>query len=258
MELEASEEKELRKVVDEHRGMISKKMANGIIQQRKKEERPSKARVSEILSGMLSDGSIISMEEQVYRIFNKKSFTASGRDRMRRSIVLGDESANIPVTLWDKHAEMIDNLLIERGDRILADKLKLKKSEYGYELSTLSNTYLARLQASKNAVSDFSQLKPGERNIDIAGKVTSVGNIRHFNDLKGRESSVSDATLSDGRNEVRLVMWGSSSMYAGALHPGDLIKIEFAIVKETNQGIEISANDSSRILVKSSQEPRKA
>lgn len=248
---EKSLEQEVNTVVKEHGGMISKKMANGILESRKKEGSASKARLNDLLSGKFPDGSIVRIEEHIYRIFNKKSFNVSGRERTRRNMVLGNDSANILLTLWDKHAEMADNILMERGDRILADGLRLKKSEYGYELSNLTNTYLARLASSKTSILDFSMLKPGERSIDVTGKIISIGNIRHFNDLKGREGSVSDATISDGKKELRLVMWGSSSIYAGSMHPGDLVKIEFATVKETANGMEISASDSSRLLIKS-------
>ncbi len=239
-------EDEVKGIRDEHAGMISKEAARGILEKRKKQHR---VRIQDLVSGGL-EGESVSIEEQVYRVFNKVRFTKENRERLRRRMVLGSPSSSILITLWDKYAEMADLLPIERGDRILIENARLIKGRYGTELSSVPNTYIARLSTSHTAVSDFSTLKPGERETDLVGRVTSVGSIRYFKTLSGKESSVAEVTITDGKKEARLTLWGSSSAAIAEIPINGIVKVEFARVRPAETGIELRAEDDSRILVK--------
>ncbi len=244
-----SPEEELGKIVKEHGGMISSSMANGILEKRKASV-PVKVSISEILSGKFNEGDLLSLECKIQRILGIKIFKKDGREGFRRSVILADGSERIPITLWNKQAEMIDRLSIERGDKVLLDGLRLRKSPYGYELSSTNTTYLARLETSKSHVADFSALSGKEKGIDIIGSITAIGTIRHFDGLNGREGSVSDATITDGEREIRLTLWGPASQYVASMRLNDQIKIEFADIKQGPNGIEVSAGENSRVIVK--------
>jgi hypothetical protein len=244
-----SDKEELGKIVTEHGGMISKGMANDILEKRRMEVTGVKVSIKDILEGKIRDGQPVILEDRIYRIFNKTTFKKDNRERQRRDVVIGIPPESLIVTFWDKYAEMVDLLFIGRGDKMLAENLKLKKGMYGYELSTMANTYLAQLSRSNTDISDFSTFHAGDKEIDIIGKIAFAGDVRYFNDLKGKQGSVSDATLSDGKKEMRLTMWGSSSGLVKGMKVGSTVKIEFATIKETALGLEISAGESSRILV---------
>lgn len=246
--IEEKEKEEVKSIVAEHGGMISKEMANGILNSRKSNS--NKTHVTDILEGKIGEGKIIDLEGYLYRIFNKIKSKNEKGERERRSVLMGNEIAILRITLWDKQAEMIDSLFAERGDKVLISNLRLKRSPYGYELSSTAATSFLRLIPSKNAISDFSELNAGSKNIDLVGRIASIGSIRVFKNLKGEEESVSYATITDGKKELKLLMWGTSSENISSMKINSKVKIEFASIKETATGLEISAGESSRMLIK--------
>lgn len=252
---EDSSKKEVEKIIEEHGGMISRDMAVEIASGKAAEGRKAgRASIADLRSGRIKTGNIVELETEVYRVFNKVRFEKDNKERFRRVLVLGKENDSLRVVLWDKHAQLVDSLSIERGDKIIASNLRVVEGREGPELSSTGSTFLSRAAPSNTGISDFSELRSGNRNIDIIGRVVSVSQIRYFVDLDGKQSGVSDCTITDGKIELKLVMWRSSSSCAAEMHPGDYIKVECASVKSTEAGVEISAADTSRILVTSSHE----
>ena len=244
---------ELDKIIKEHGGLISRDMARGILENGS--VRVSNASAQEVCAGKFPEGGLVSVEDHVYKISNKKRFERNGLERFRRTLVLGSKGSTVVVSLWDKQADLADSLLIERGDRVLASNLRVRKAPDGYELSSISSTYLSRLSPSETQFRRFLDIKAGERDIDLVCKVVAVSPIRYFMDLNGGQSGVSDCTVTDGLTEARLTMWRSSSQYAATLHPGNYIKAESIDVREREGLIEFVAGDSSRVLVSNKFKP---
>ncbi len=203
--------------------------------------------VRQLLDGSAKDGDVVDLEDSVYRVFNKIRFNRNGVARTSRIVVFGSEGDSIKVTFWDRSADMIDAAMVQRKDRAIATNMKFMSEDM--ELQSTNSTFISRLMPAKSAVTDFSQLHRSEKNIDISGRILAVGQIRYFKNLSGKDSGVSDCTVTDGKIESRLVLWGSSSACSGEMHPGDYVKAEFVSVKNTENGIEITANDSARVLL---------
>ncbi len=208
-----------------------------------------KLTIQELTASKLAEGDTVDIEDSVYRIFNKLRFERNGAVRVNRIVVLGSEGKSVRVVFWDKSAEMIDSATVQRKDRVIATNLRTKKTGDELELYSTASTYISRIMPAKTAVTDFSQLHGGEKNIDVSGRVLSVNPIRYFKDLSGRDSGVADCSISDGKTELALRLWGSSSACAGEMHPGDYLKAEFVSAKATENGVEITANDSARLLL---------
>jgi len=215
------------------------------------EGRPTRRKLSvqQVSGAGIADGDTVDIEDSMYRIFNKLRFEKAGVARISRVAVFGGEGSSVRATFWDKSAEMIDAALVQRKDRVVVTNMRVKKSGDDTELQSTASTYISRLVPARSAVTDFSQLKGGEKNIDVSGRILSVNPIRFFRDLSGRDSGVADCTVTDGRMEARLVLWGSSSACTADMHPGDYIKAEFVSAKLTDNGMEIVASDSSRLLL---------
>ena len=252
-----SDDEAIKHILVEHSGMITKKMAGDILEKRRSNEIPLRMTIGELLSGDLPESQSVEVDARINRIFNKAVFSRDGRQRLRRSMVIGDGRHGVAVTLWDKYAEMADLMPLERGDRIHAENLRVRHGAYGVELATRPDTYIRRISPSRTCIIDFSLLAAGGRDLDVEGRVVSVGAVRRFRGLGGAEGSVSDAELTDGNISVRLVMWGSSSNMSTQMSPNDLVKAEFAYAKPSDGGLEVNAGDVSRILVKKFQNKSK-
>ncbi|MGC8479152.1 MAG: OB-fold nucleic acid binding domain-containing protein [Candidatus Micrarchaeia archaeon] len=210
----------------------------------------SKLTVKELNALKPKNADIVTIEDNIYRIFNKITFENNGTMRKRRVVALGDEGVTVRVTLWDKSSEFVDTMLVQRGDRVLISNLKTLLNNGEIELTNTPNTYISRVSPTYQVIkTNFSDLNGDEKNIDILGRILSVGPIRYFRDLDGKQNGISECSISDGSNEVKVTLWKSSSVYAAEMHPGSYVKIEFANVKKTNDKVEITANDYSRILL---------
>ncbi len=233
-------------VINDYGGMISRGDAERIARERQQPRQ--KYTAAEISAAVTKDLDTANIEDRVYRIFNPKVFEKNGRKRQRREIVLG-ESRCITITLWDNASGMIDRLGIERGDRIVCYNVSPRKGVSGTELAGGSSTQIVRVAPSSAPHADLSRLKGDEKDVDVIGRVVSVDPIRYFTDLGGRLAGVSNCTISDGHATLRMAMWRSSSAYAAEMHPGDYVKAEFVGIRKTGEAFEITAGDSSRILI---------
>ena len=244
-------EESIDKIILKHAGMIGRKKAYSILIGYRGLSMRTNA--TDVLSGKFQDGTIIDIEDYIERIFSKKRFEKDGEERFLRTMIMGNKPNSIRIVLWGKHADLIDLLSVERRDKVLATNLKLTNRNGITELSSTSSTSFSRIVPSNTGISDFSSLaESGDRYVDVIGKVSSLGPIRYFVNLNGSQSGVSDCTLTDGRSEIRLVLWGDSSRSSADMHPGDYIKVESALIKRSEQGIELHSNDLSRILISAS------
>jgi ssDNA-binding replication factor A large subunit len=210
----------------------------------------SKSNVKQLIALSPNDNELVSIEDTVYRIFNKNRIENNGVTRLRRDLVLGEEGSTLTVVLWDKSCELVDTLLVQRGDKVLISNLKVRTIQDSIELINTAGTYISRVIPTEIDVkTDFSSLNGNEKNIDILGRILSVSPIRYFKDLDGKQNGISECTISDGFVEGRVTLWKSSSGYANEMHPGSYIKIEYCSIKKIEDKLDITANDYSRILL---------
>ena len=228
--------------VDAYSGMIGRENINKIT------ERPKKVKIEDIFNGKVNEGDIVDIEDYVYRIFNPRRFEKDGKERHVRTLIMGDTEKSIRVALWDKASALVDTMPIERGDKISATNLLLRKGLTDLELSSRQNTFFTRLSISSTGIGDFSMLKMNDKEIDVFAKIIEIGSPKYFEDQNGKQRKVVRCIISDGISNLNAAFWDSSCDYIINAHPGDFIKIEFCSVKDNN-GMEINAGNFSRVVV---------
>ncbi len=244
-----SYEDDISKIIDQNGGLIDKAMASKIKSTKESAKSYQKLTVELLLKHEVVDGDIVNIEDKVYRVFNKIRMEINGTPRVKRVVVLGAEGSTASISLWDKNCNFIDSMLIQRGDSVSISSLKVRKVSGDIELSSTLGTYVSRIIPSYNFKSNFSELSENERNIDIIGRILSVSPTRYFKDLDGKQSGVSECSITDGKNEAHVTLWRSSSSYSADMHPGAYIKLEFVSVKKIDDKLEITATDASRVLI---------
>lgn len=70
---------------------------------------------------------------------------------------------------------------------------------------------------------NIGELKPGMRNINVKGKIDSVGESRSVNLRAGGTNTVADAVISDESGSIKLSLWGDD---INKVQPGDMVSIE--------------------------------
>ncbi len=247
----------LEAVIAEHGGMISRGMALGIASSRLAQTASIESLLSKRLPEAEPKERVARLECSVYRVFNKAYVAGRSGRVSKRLMVLGSPPLCITASLWNKYSEMADLLPIERGDVLTMENIRLINGLYGNELSTTSSTSISRRQGPRTAVSNFSRLLPGLRDIDIVCSVAAVGKIKAASLNETGATQVSYATITDGKNEAGLLMRGSSCASASFLRPGLKLKVEFASVRGIEGDLEVIAGDYSRLLPKESKRKAK-
>lgn len=188
----------------------------------------------------------VGIEDRVYRVFNPVA--QHGRQDRTRTVVLGGEGCAVPVRLFGKASDYIDEAEVCRGDVLSVGAAAIDTT--AESLKAVNGTPLVKVSSAPlPAISDFSALRGGQRNVDIAGRVVEVGQIRHVALLgDAGKTAVSDCVLSDGSNPLRVSLWGSSADAGSSMRINRSVRIEFCSARQRNGELEIYANDLSRVL----------
>ncbi len=197
----------------------------------------------------------VNIRDRVYRIFNQVEYSYGGRKGVKRDIVLGREGKTIRLTLFDNLSKLADATPLERGDVILVRNAALDMRN-GI-LKGVSKTIVLRMSPSQEGIGDYSLLKGGEKNIDVIGKIVEINPIRYVNRLDGSgQIGVVDCVISDLKDSMNAVLWGSSALATANMNVNDFMKIEFCSVREKNGTKEVYATETSRVFTSGSLEGR--
>lgn len=88
----------------------------------------------------------------------------------------------------------------------------------------------------------LKDIVPGMKNLETAGKVIQVYELREFTS-KDRKGKVASLLMGDETQTLRLTMWGEQAHTVEKVKPGDIIKISAGYVKDNRGQLEIYANE---------------
>ncbi len=176
-----------------------------------------------------------------------REFTRSdGSIGLVRSLLLGDETGKIRLTLWNDHAKMAfskgETLEIINGS---------SRERYGQvEIQTGSYTVL-RISNHKISYSEkithIADLKPGMI-CSVSGFVTGLGEVREFQREDGKAGKVVNIYISDATGRIKVALWGDHVRLIEGLDLGykaDLIDCQ--VKSGWNEDLEISCGWRTRI-----------
>ena len=166
------------------------------------------------------------------------------------SFMIMDDTGEIRVTLWDKKAELLNSLV--KNDLITIENAysKMGLNSVDLNLGFSSNIVVEKNERDdipKSESSNFaiSDVKEDMRSIDIEGYVKEVYELKTFSRDTGT-GKVGRFLLSDGNNELKVVLWDDKADYLASLVPGVKVRLESCNIK-FNNGLEAHLGLGSRI-----------
>lgn len=166
------------------------------------------------------------------------------------SFMIMDDTGEIRVTLWDKKAELLNSLV--KNDLITIENAysKMGLNSVDLNLGFSSNIVVEKNERDdipKSESSNFaiSDVKEDMRSIDIEGYVKEVYELKTFSRDTGI-GKVGRFLLSDGNNELKVVLWDDKADYLASLVPGIKVRLESCNIK-FNNGLEAHLGLGSRI-----------
>ncbi|MGC8652197.1 MAG: hypothetical protein ACP5UH_03030 [Candidatus Micrarchaeia archaeon] len=196
-------------------------------------------------SGMAYTANI---QDRLYRIFNPVTTVYGTKQQERRTVVLGSEGSTIRMELRGRLSEYIDANVFERGDLVMVRNASYDEAS-GALIGVQSTVISKIMPAQDSAITDYSRLSAGMKNIDVVGKIVEIGPIRYVSRLSGSgQIAVADCVISDMERSVGMSLWGSSALATSKLNVGNFIKVEFCSAVRKNDTVVIYANEFSRIV----------
>ncbi|OED29497.1 OB-fold nucleic acid binding domain-containing protein [Methanosphaera sp. WGK6] len=204
----------------------------------------------------------------VTKIYDTITFSKNdGTEGQVKSIEVTDDTGAIRVTLWNKETEITMN----KNDIIKIEGGNIEFDEYagnGYRLNTGWNASIVmnpeidnELREKLSQIEKFKLTKISEasnieidegQEIDIVGRILSIGDIRAFQRVDGTEGQVRSMTLSDETGSINVSLWDDKVDISQSL--GDAIKIENAQTRLGQGRMDLSVGRSSRITIPSDEE----
>jgi replication factor A1 len=163
-----------------------------------------------------------------------------------RSVLLGDETGKIRLTLWDSQAAMP----LEKGETIEVMNGS-SRERYG-SLEVQTGNYSTVKKSSKRVqfsekMTRVADLKPGML-CSICGFVTGLGEVREFQRDDGKTGRVANIYISDETGRIRVALWAEHVDLLQGLDLGYRAEIIDALAKSGwNEELELSCGWRTRI-----------
>jgi len=163
-----------------------------------------------------------------------------------RTVVLGDETGKIRMTLWNEQASMA----LEKGEIVEVQNGSCRERYGSLEISTGGYCTVKKsnekVQFSEKMV-PISELKPGMI-VSIRGFVTGLGEVRQFQRDDGKAGRVANIYVSDETGRIKVALWGDHVDSLQGLDIGYQAEIIDAQSKSGwNDELELSCGWKSRI-----------
>jgi len=169
-----------------------------------------------------------------------------GSKGMVRTVLLGDESGKIRLTLWNEQA----NMDLEEGETLEIMNGSSRERYGSVEVQTSGFTVVrksSRTVSFREKIVPIADLEAGML-CSVEGFVTGLGEVREFQRPDGQPGRVANIYISDDTGRVKVALWGDHVQLLEGLDLGHKAQLMDAQVKRGwNDELEISCGWRTRI-----------
>ncbi|MGB9928959.1 MAG: replication factor A [Methanosarcina sp.] len=189
---------------------------------------------------------------RVISVFDVKEFTRNdGTIGRVGNVIVGDETGKTRLTLWDNMADLIKEGKIKAGQTLQISGYA-KQGYSGVEVNIGNNGVLAECDEEIDVASNnqkIKDIKDGMGDLNLAGKVLEISEIRTFQKKDGNSGKVGNLLLGDNTGTIRVTLWDEKSDFLNQIEYGDSIELINAYARENafTQKIELQIGNRSII-----------
>jgi replication factor A1 len=169
-----------------------------------------------------------------------------GSKGMVRTVLLGDETGKIRISLWNDPARMD----LKAGECLEVINASSKERYGQVEIQTGGYTVVRKSDVPvsyQEKVDTVASLEPGMI-CTVSGYVTGLGEVREFNREDGSMGKVASIYISDSTGRIRVTLWGEHVDLLEGLDLGQKADIVDGQVKSGwNDSVEISCGWRTKI-----------
>ncbi|MEM3047123.1 MAG: hypothetical protein QW057_08590 [Candidatus Bathyarchaeia archaeon] len=182
------------------------------------------------------------VEAAVVAVAPLREFTSSGGKPGRvLSLLLGDETGMVRLTLWDEAVE--DGLGLKHGEAVQFQAVNVRRRlgdlEVHIRVKGALSKHELRLGESPLWVErpvPIGSLKGGQGYVTVEGEVRTVSSLRRVKTARGRETAVLTLSLEDDSGTAEASLWGALAEKAVGLTAGTHVKLQHVRVTSKRDG----------------------
>ncbi len=200
----------------------------------------------------------VTIDGTVVAVYKVRSFHRSnGSEGKVARIVIGDETGDVNVVLWDGKAEVAERRLT-KGDKVRVNHSYVRAGLDGKpELNVGQRGSLVILPVSlkpdeeyvaKEVYTKTKEMSEGA-SVNFIGLVEGISVLSTFRRRDEREGKVVRARLADENGRIMAVFWDEKTDFINKTSRGDYVKILSGYVRRgLTEGLEIHVREGSKVL----------
>lgn len=204
------------------------------------------------IENITAESGQVNFVARIVSVFDTKEFTRNdGTIGRVGNIIVGDETGRIRVTLWDNMADLIKDGKINI-DQTLQISGYAKQGYSGVEVNVGNNGVLTESEEEINVAAsnqEIKDIKDGMGDLNLAGKVLEISEIRTFQRKDGNYGKVGNLLLGDATGTVRVTLWDDKTEFLNQVEYGDTVELVNAYARENafTQKVELQVGNRSII-----------
>ncbi len=179
---------------------------------------------------------------KITRIFPVRSYEKNGKSGKVANLMVGDESSNVRVVLWDSHhIDLVEQNELKQGDIIEISNASVRNGELHLSaFSDLKKSNEELGEVKESATFTLGSLKNARAGtgMRVRATVMQLYDPKYFDGKNGEKRALVNAVLDDGSETIRAVFGPEQMMQLGCTSE-DLFALEkFGTVKGAFLGEE--------------------
>jgi replication factor A1 len=162
---------------------------------------------------------------------------ANGLQGQVMRVRLADETGRVKAVFWDDQVSLVkayhkDDVIKVQGGQVrsgLGNTLEVHVGRFGSVKLVTGSKLVERISSRFTTIKD---VKNGLNDIDVLGRVLSIGQIREFQRRNGQTGIVGSLFLMDESGSIRVTLWDDSTVMLSQMSVNDILLIEGGNTRE--------------------------
>ncbi len=187
-----------------------------------------KYKINELRDGMKR----ANVSGKITRVFPVREFNKNGREGKVSSFLIGDETSNIRVAMWDvNHIALIEKGVLKEGDVVEISAASIKNGEL--HLSSFAD--IKKSSEKMDSVKASASIEPGKlkdvkegQSMKVRAVIVQSFEPRYFESKQreGEKGALLNMVIDDGSENIRAVMFGENIKRLLKVNDEELFSLE--------------------------------
>lgn len=195
--------------------------------------------ISELKEGMRG----AEIKGEVKAVFPEKEFSKDGKKGKLQSAIIGDESGEIRLTLWN---DQVKKYALSKGSQIEITNGIISAYKEKKQLSLGFNGNIRIIKKAEQRFDKIAELKSGMSSANVAGKIMRKFPPKEFTSGE-RKGKLCNFQLGDETAIIRATAWNNKADEMAEYNEGDNIEITNAYTKDGLSGVELHLGYNAEI-----------